>query len=166
MPVYTVHQPPLRDADTLTHLDHFKFVRDGFSFSAMLFGPLWLIRHRLWLTLVAYMVVVLVLIASVGLTGASGGGLAAIVFLFMLLFGFEANSLRRWTFSRRGWTNVGVVVGEDRESAERRFFDTMLRSRGDEAPLAHVHPAAASPRKAPLGAPDVIGLFPEPEGRP
>ena len=49
MPVYTVHAPSavtLRD-----EADKFVFVRDGFHFWAMLFGPFWLLWHRLWLVL-------------------------------------------------------------------------------------------------------------------
>jgi hypothetical protein len=162
MPVYTVHQPPPRDADTLTHFERFRFVRDGFSFRAAIFGPLWLIWHRLWLALIGYVLALVLLAALLGLSGVSGGAGALIVGLFALLFGFEANTLRRWTFSRRGWTNVGVVASEDLPSAERRFFDNWLRHRNG----APVPTQPAVPSRQPLGAPDVIGLFPEPGARP
>jgi len=56
MPVFTVHAPvdALRRADT----DRFVFVRDGFHFWAFVFGPLWLIWHRLWWALLAYVVII------------------------------------------------------------------------------------------------------------
>src|SRR5213596_1899745 len=48
MPVYTVHAPSPAGAD-LRAADKFVFVRDGFHFWAMVFGPLWLLWNRLWL---------------------------------------------------------------------------------------------------------------------
>ena len=43
--------------------------------------------------------------------------------LLALLMGFEAASLRRWTVSRRNWRQLDIVVADDEETAERRFFD-------------------------------------------
>ena len=42
--------------------------------------------------------------------------------LIALLIGFEAATLWRWTLARRGWTQIGFVVGDDAEAAEQRFF--------------------------------------------
>ena len=45
--------------------------------------------------------------------------------------GFEAASLQRWTLSRRKWRQLDIVVADDEESAERRFFDRWTaRQRG------------------------------------
>src|SRR5205814_3636753 len=52
MAVYTVHEPPLKRYDAAGDPDRFVFVRDGFSFWAFLLGPLWMIRHRMWLVLI------------------------------------------------------------------------------------------------------------------
>ncbi len=51
---------------------------------------------------------------------------AVVAVLVALLVGFEAASLRRWTLTRRGWTDHGVVVADDVEAAERRFFDAWV----------------------------------------
>ena len=164
MAVYTVHQPPMRNASPLRQFERFKFIRDGFSFWAFLFGPLWLLRHRLWLGLIGYFVLVATVAVALAAAGASGVGLPFIALLFAVLIGLEANSLRRWTFSRRGWSNVGVVVGGDRPAAERRFFDAWLSRSSAAAPqLTTATPPA--PQRPPLGANDVVGLFPEPGGR-
>src|SRR4051812_20325844 len=58
MPIFTVHQPRPRKYETAPDPERFAFVRDGFSFWAFLFGPLWMLRHRMWLTLVCYVAVV------------------------------------------------------------------------------------------------------------
>ncbi len=55
MPVYTVHAPVAPDA-SIVAADRFAFVRDGFHFWAMVFGPLWLLSHRLWLALLGWIV--------------------------------------------------------------------------------------------------------------
>ena len=49
MAVYTVHEPPLKRYETDADPERFVFVRDGFSFWAFLLGPLWMLRHRMWL---------------------------------------------------------------------------------------------------------------------
>jgi hypothetical protein len=78
--------------------------------------------------------------------------------LLSLLVGFEAASLRRWTLNRRGWRQVGVVVGDDLESAERRFFSWWVS--GDRTPP---RPAATVPTaRATLPQQEIVGLFPEP----
>ena len=46
-----------------------------------------------------------------------------VTLLLALLVGFEAATLRAFTYRRRKWSNVGVIVGDDREAAERRFYD-------------------------------------------
>lgn len=53
MPVYTVHAPFPGGAD-LRATDKFVFVRDGFHFWAMIFGPFWLLWNRLWLALIGW----------------------------------------------------------------------------------------------------------------
>ena len=84
--------------------------------------------------------------------------------LLSLLIGFEAATLRRFTLARRRWTNVGIVVGDDLESAERRFYDVWAAN--DRATNASLHrpPVFQRPQEASRAssASDVIGLFPEP----
>ena len=75
MAIYTVHEPPLRTGAAAPDPERFIFVRDGFSFWAFLFGPLWMLRHRLWLVLLLYIVVSVVLaIACVGYLSWRSGG--------------------------------------------------------------------------------------------
>ena len=157
MAIYTVHEPPLRAGAAAPDPERYVFVRDGFSFWAFVFGPLWMLRHRLWLVLLLYIVISAVLEAAIRFAGASVFVVGCVGFLLSLLIGLEASSLRRFTLRRRGWKYAGVVSGEDREAAERRFFDTWLRR--DKQPAALVTPALNPnlPRTS-----DIIGLFPQP----
>jgi hypothetical protein len=159
MAVYTVHEPLPRQGDMRAHAMGFVFVRDAFSWAAFLFGPLWMLRHRMWLALAIYLVVAFVLALAVDLVGASAGLTVLVGLLLALFLGMEAASLRRWALDRRGWAARGVVVGEDVEAAERRYFGArMVR---DQPPAATTKPDGTAPMPA-SAAPEVIGLFPDP----
>ena len=165
MSVYTVHEPPQRQPGASVNPDRFVFVRDGFYFWAMVFGPLWLLWRRLWLALLFYLIAWIAIETMLWIFKAGTGAHVAIGFAFALLLGLEASSLWRWTLNRRRWKNHGVVVGDDLESAERRFFQTWrdsarerLQSSPKPPPLTNYGPKATD------DASDVIGLFPEPGG--
>jgi hypothetical protein len=162
MAVYTVHQPPLKKYEAAPDPVRFAFVRDGFSFWAFLFGPLWMLRHRMWLVLLGYIVVVIAMQVGVRLVGAPRGAAAFAIFMLALLVGMEAGTLRRFTLGRRRWRNLGTIVGSDRDAVEQRFFDAWVR--GETLSPASPAPArAAAPGShAASSAPDVIGLFPQP----
>ena len=145
MAVYTVHQPPLKKYEAAPDPERFAFVRDGFSFWAFLFGPLWMLRHRMWLVLVGYIVVAVGMQVALQLVGASSGAPRSPAFMLALLVGMEAGTLRRFTLGRRRWRNVGTIVGADRDTVERRFFDSWVRGE-TLAPIAPVD-AARRPRR-------------------
>ncbi|MGE3147573.1 MAG: DUF2628 domain-containing protein [Pseudorhodoplanes sp.] len=165
MAVYTVHQPPLRRGETASDPGRFVFVRDGFHFWAFVFGPFWMLRHRLWLALVLYLALIAAVFAAIWFAGA-GRAAPFVQLLLALLIGIEASTLRRWTLKRRGWQERGVVVGDDLESAERRFFDgwTARGAAAGSNPAAPPRPLSDPPRDPAnaRGQTDIIGLFPEP----
>jgi hypothetical protein len=171
MPVYTVHAPVSHSAD-IAATDRFAFVRDGFHVWALLAAPLWLACHRLWLALIGWIVVVFVI--DVAMTALHAGRMMIFLanVLLALLMGLEAASLRRWTLSRRNWRQLDIVVADDEEQAERRFFDRWTAKRRT---LSNDQPAvdrgAPPPNRtipgqpfsrAPLPQDGIIGLFPEP----
>ncbi len=164
MSVYTVHEPPLKAGEAGANPERFAFVRDGFHFWAMVFGPFWMAWRRLWLVLVLFIVLAACLWIALRFANVGATAQAAIVTLLALLIGFEAGSLRRWTLRRRGWREVAAVVGDDAESAERRFFSAWIENRAAPKPqsVTPVSPLTRGPRAS---APDVVGLFPEPGGQ-
>src|SRR5215470_11431351 len=101
MPVYTVHEPPPKRYEVAGDPDRFVFVRDGFSFWAFLFGPLWMLRHRMWLVLLGYMVLVIALELIQQALRVSSSAAFMVSLLLMFLVGFEAATLRRFTLGRR-----------------------------------------------------------------
>ena len=158
MAVYTVHEPPPKQFEQTSDPERFDFVRDGFSFWAFVFGPLWMLRHRMWLVLVGYVGLSAALQLIFWLLGT--GELARLVtgLLLALLIGVESATLRRFTLGRRDWTNLGVIVADDLEAAERRFFDVWVKSGG-------AAPRTTEQSRQAAAAPDVIGLFPQPGTR-
>jgi hypothetical protein len=165
MAVYTVHEPPLRAGATAPEPERFIFVRDAFSFAALLFGPLWMLRHRMWLALLGYGVVVAGLALVLHLHGSVTVGLIVWPMLALLL-GFEAATLRRFTLGRRGYRNIGIVVGDDLELAERRFFDAWMRQSSVGAAPSDGPPALAPSPPMPDSSSHVLGLFPQPGPTP
>ena len=172
MSIYTVHEPPLKADESTPDPDRFVFVRDGFSFWAFLLAPLWMLRHRLWLVFVGYVIVAVALQVGLRLIGASSGVIIAVSLLLALLVGFEAATLRRFTLARRRWKNVGIVVGDDLESAERRFFDAWLDKAWSDSSAANASAVGGGSRasfatgmataRQPQGSSEVLGLFPQP----
>ncbi len=161
MSVYTVHEPP-QHFDSAPDAERFAFVRDGFSFWAFLLGPLWMLRHRMWLVFAVAVAIAVGLGLLIRMSGAAPALTGTLIgLLIALLVGLEAGTLRRFTLGRRGWKNIGVVSGDDLEDAERRFFDAWVQ-RTAAQPAVSVAAAPARPAPRMMQAPDVIGLFPEP----
>ena len=159
MSIYTVHEPPLRSVGASADPARFVFVRDGFYWWAFLLTPFWMVRYRLWLVLVIYLVATAALDTVLRGLGVSIFLIALTGILISLLIGFEASTLRRITLRRRHWRNVGLVAGDRLEDAEQRFFGAWV----DDAPAPGAPPPPASPpSSAAPEAPGVIGLFPEP----
>lgn len=158
MSVYTVHQPPARATEPVPSPEQFAFVRDGFSFWAFLLPPVWMLWRRLWLVLLIYVVAVIVVEGGLRLAGGSVAAIAVVAVLIRLLAGMEASTLRRWTLARRGFREVGIVSAVDLEDAERRFFDSWVKSSSVSAPLRKpIADNAAASTSVPI-----VGLFPEP----
>jgi hypothetical protein len=164
MAVYTVHEPPLKRYETSGAPERFAFVRDGFSFWAFLLAPLWMLRHRLWLVFFGYALLIVGVGIGLHVLDASRTVKVVVALLLALLNGFEAGTLRRFTLGRRGWSNVGVVVSDDRDTAERRFFEAWANdtwSRNEMTASPPPPPPPGSRRSA--DAADIVGLFPESE---
>jgi len=164
MPTYTVHAPPPRVGETASDPQRFLFVRDGFHVWAFLLGPIWLLLHRLWLVLLGY-AIASALLGGIFYLAAAPAWIKFFGSLpLALLLGFEAATLWRWTLQRRRWQMLGFVVGDDEESAERRFFGEWAK-RPTTPSSAAPEPQYSTPvRRGPPSGSDVIGLFPEPGG--
>lgn len=168
MAVYTVLlPPPARASGVEQTAERTVFVRDGFSWLAMLFPVLWLLFNGLWLLLLAFILVAVGLEFGLSLVGGPVPGLAGVA--LAVLFGFEANGLRRWALMRRGYRFAGIVSGGKRLDCERRFFDAWLAEGAaapEPSPARVAHPdgrpaARLAPSPLSPGDPGIFGLFPD-----
>ena len=92
-------------------------IREGWSWGAALFGPLWLLVERSWIPL-------LLEAASLGLAEAllpDRFWAAALAGLF-LFNGLLGRDLARWSLERRGYALGSVVLATDRDAALLRLF--------------------------------------------
>jgi hypothetical protein len=109
MKVWTAHEKP--DASPV-------LVREGFSFGALFFGPIWLAAHRAWLPAGA-MVLLTLLILLLTHSPAS----IMLVLGLALLAGFSGRDLVRWSVTRRGYLETTVITGRNQYDARTRLLE-------------------------------------------
>jgi hypothetical protein len=177
MPAFAVLEPPGHAGTADGYADRFIFLQEKFSLGAFLFGPLWMMGQRLWLELLTYLAGLAAIGAGLYAVGVGLLSIMLIFWLIQLLLGLEATSLVRWRRIRSGWRDGGVVIADDLDLAERRFFDDRFARRAawakaadagaaplvSPSSLSGALPAPPPPPGGPAGpGPGVVGLFPEP----
>lgn len=136
MQTYTVHEPPGAPADRIERAERLVFVKDGFSLMASVLTPVWMLFNRLWLALLAYVLVLAGLEAIVWAAGLSPKAAGWVMLGLNVLVGLESDAIRRWTLARRGYTLIGSVTGRSSDECERRFFDAWLEQQPFVSPKA------------------------------
>lgn len=119
MRVYTIHiHPRRRDPDRDVVL-----VKEGFCWPAFFFSVIWAIWKGLWGIALLFLVLEIALGLMFDLLLVGPLAQVALGLLLSLGIGFFANDLRRWTLTRRGFRDGGIVVERSLLSAERRLFE-------------------------------------------
>jgi len=122
MKFYSVHYRH-EDAASLTGLaERVVLVKEGFSWPALLFGPVWLAWRGLWLALAFYVALILVVVAIAMLIGLPDGAVSLITMIINLLIALEGNSLYRWSLERRRYHERAIVAGGNLSEAEEHLF--------------------------------------------
>lgn len=122
MRVYTVHIYP----ESASQDDEAVLIKEGFSWPALLFGPIWALALGLWVVAAALLAAGALIGLTLELSGADFLTRAAIVAGYQVLVGFTANDLRRWSLARRGFVEARVVAAPDRLAAEHRYFEARM----------------------------------------
>jgi hypothetical protein len=87
-------------------------VREGFSWGAFLFGPLWLAGHRAWIPAALALAAGILIVILLPL------GVAAItMFVLAILLGLSGHDFRRWSMEHRGFTPTQVIVARSEPEA-------------------------------------------------
>ncbi len=155
MTTYMVMLPPGADnpvASTET-AERIKFIPDRFSWIAFIFSPFYLLWHRMWLPLIAYMAITVGLEVAALQLNIAAPSIAA--FAVSVLLGFEASALRRWSLEGKGWRMMDVASGNDREEAELRFFHRQLTPKPAISPEPRTRTSGIVPK---IGTEHVVGL--------
>jgi len=104
-------------------------VREGFSWGALLFGPLWFVAHRAWIAAVlAAVATILILYLT------TDGMLAVLLMGLVILLGLSGQDLRRWSLDHRGYLLAQVVIARNEFEALERLLDRRPDLRGSFLP--------------------------------
>jgi Protein of unknown function (DUF2628) len=117
MAVYSVYL----QGDGLQSIAEAAFVREAFNWKAFFFGPLWLLRHRLWVGLTFWSAAYLILIIA-SPTVLSNSASVTIAFAIQFLLGLEANRLIEAKLAARGYHLVEIVAAPALDQAEAAFY--------------------------------------------
>ena len=173
---YTVHINPA----AATEERQVVFAKDGFAWLALFAPLLWMIYHRMWKVLVAYIVLLVALTFGLDLLAFSEVEVALMANGLNILVALQAGDLRVWELNNSGYETKAVVAAANEEEVEIRFFNDWggalppapdqgpsLRSKGPIWPLASKSvgtkqgpSATASSHLTHEG--DVLGVFPDP----
>jgi Protein of unknown function (DUF2628) len=97
-------------------------VREGFSWGALFFGPLWLAAHRAWvpaaISLAGFILIVALAASSVAWV---------LILALAWLLGLSGRDLCRWSVRHRGYQETHVLVGRNETDA----LDRLLAARPD-----------------------------------
>jgi hypothetical protein len=158
--IFLVFEPKdgLGNAPALADAERVVFLREKFSWPALFLGPFWLAWRRLWLALALWLLAFFALGVAMVLLKLDNSMMSAAYFVPSLIAAFEATALRRRKLLSKGMREAGVVIAQDIEIAERRFFADWAK-RAATAPAER--PAAAG-SVLPLAPSPVLGLFPQP----
>jgi Protein of unknown function (DUF2628) len=123
------------------------FIREGFSWWAFVLPPLWALYHRHFV-LAAILVLATVVLDQLAKTLPNAMVWSvAMQFLFAVVIGFNAASLRKFFLQARHFRVISAVTADNSSEAEIRFFASL--------------PSPNSPNLTPsrFQASDVLGLF-------
>ena len=113
---FTAHSKDGKSADDVVLL------REGFSWWALLFPLLWLAIKGMWIVLIIALAAQFLIWAIAEALGFGEAMRLIFSLAINLILGFEGNELLRWTYERRGFSEVGLVEARDIEEAEYLFF--------------------------------------------
>jgi hypothetical protein len=148
---------PQAETRTPEESERVVFLREKFSWAALFFGPLWLVWNRLWLGLAFWLAAMALIGTAVAALQPEEFVATLVLAVPSLILAFEATVLRQHKLVASGFREAGVVIADDIEGAERRFFDRWLAG-GKAKPLL---PSSSPPLPQPAAS-RVIGFFPDP----
>ena len=121
---FTIYEPLEPQEDLVTRADELVFVKDGFSFWAMVGSVFWMIYHHLWLPLIGFLLAITLLSTLAYLFGASPDAGGVLFVGLSVALGFLANDIRRMVLEKNRYKMIGAIAGHSKIECERRFFSS------------------------------------------
>ncbi len=134
--------------------DRAVFVRDGFSWLALLFGPVVLLWHGLWLAFGVYVAIAVGLQLAVMFAHVPDAVPSIVMTGVNVLLALDLAVLRTRKLVRQGYVEETVVSGRNRIAAEQRFFDQWQGHPASRPASRHATPP--SPPAPPVLRPGLI----------
>jgi hypothetical protein len=104
-------------------------VREGFSWGALCFGPIWLAAHRAWIA------AALTLAAGVLIVVLANDSVAAVSLVALgVMLGLSGHDLRRWSLGHRRYLLAQVVIARDELEALGRLLERRPDLKGSFLP--------------------------------
>lgn len=126
MKAYTIHEPPTPPAERMDRADSLVFVKEGISWMALFFAPIWLLLKSLWLVFAGYVIIAALLLGGGSVLGLDNDTISWGFIALHIVIALEADSIERWSLARTGWRELAAVTGRSQDDAERIFFENWL----------------------------------------
>jgi hypothetical protein len=165
MATYLVFEPQ-DGARTQSNAERVVFLHEKFSPWAFILTPFWLLRYRLWLAFLIWLAVFAAITTIGGWLGYGPYAAIAASLFPSIVAGLEAINLRARKLLKSGYRDAGVVIAEDLDTAERRFFENW-KNAPDKPSTPSPLPTAYPDTKAAVASAEqnIIGMFPTPGQR-
>ena len=137
----------------MDHETDFKLVPDGKATWALIAPAVWLVWHRLWLPLLAYLVFSMAVFLL--LIWQPAPAVAYLSVLPGFYFLIEGRQLIANQMERNGWKFAGMVEGGNLEEAEIRFLA------GNQQNVVERSVVKSAPNPSRINTVMPTGLFPE-----
>lgn len=162
MQTYTVYEKRVASDDMNERATDLEFVREGFTWLALVIPALWFLFHGLWRGLLLYLLLSIVLVSALTELGVSEQIVGFGGFVINLIFAFEARDIQRAALERNGYVLRAVVSGSSLAECERRFIAEWLPAAKRERERLAANSAAGNAGGAgvPTTSVPVIGMFP------
>lgn len=98
------------------------FVREGFSWLAFVFGPLWALWFGMWKSAIVLFLVSVGVSGVVVVVGMTNASELSVTLGFQAAVGLWANDWRRYVLARRDYTERAVIGGRNLSDAEHHYF--------------------------------------------
>ena len=136
MVAFTIHEMPDPPTERLDRADALVFVKEGFSWTAAAYAPVWLLAGGMWIVFAVYAVAAALLFALYSQFDLAKQIVPWAFVALHLLVGLEGDSIKRWTLGIAGWKELGAVTGRNQDECERSFYDAWLPSQPVITPRA------------------------------